>query len=58
MNVRIINADNYVDLEKKVNQHLEDAKRWGYKVLDIKFSGAGSRAPYGTNYWSAMIIME
>ena len=58
MRVKTIYEDNCWDLEKAVNNYLEDAKRRGDKVLDIKFPGAGIRAPYGTNYWSAMIIME
>lgn len=58
MKVRIISEDTYFDLEKKVNDFLKGQERFGRKVIDIKFSGSGGRAPYGSTYWSAMIIME
>lgn len=58
MKVRIICADSYFELERMVNDFLKEQDQFGRKVIDIKFSGSGGRAPYGTTYWSAMVIME
>lgn len=58
MKVKIIRENDYYDLEKSVNSFLKEQERYGCKVLDIKYSGSGGRAPYGIIYWSAMVIME
>ena len=56
MKVKIIEEKTRWDLEKSINEYL-----LGYNclnILDIKYTGCGSWAPYGTTYYSAMIILK
>lgn len=56
MKVKIIHADNIWDLESRINEFLRVTT--DSQVLDIKYQGVGSSAPYSTDEPSAMIILK
>lgn len=56
MKVKIVEREGYQELEESVNMILSVHK--SSEIFDIKYSGSGSRPPYGTKYFSAMIIFN
>ena len=56
MKVKIIEEKRYWDLEKSINEYLSTCNC--SNVLEIKYSGCGTYAPYGITYYSAMIILK
>lgn len=56
MKVRILEKESKYDLEIELNRFLRDVDP--ANILDIKYSGAGTYAPYGIKYYSAMVIMK
>lgn len=57
MKVKIFDYENKWDLESAINDWLDNVYR-SVKVIDIKYSGNGNRAPHSVNHWSAMVIYE
>lgn len=52
--VKILEEDNIYRLKDAINN---DLKYYNEKeIVDIKYSGNGGTAPYGTKKYSAMII--
>ena len=56
MRVEILETQSYWDLETKLNKFIKDVGP--ANILDIKYSGPGTYAPYGIKYYSAMVIMK
>lgn len=56
MKIKIIEEQSRYDLETSVNKYLSSQD--SSKILDIKYTGCGSYAPYGITYYSAMIIFK
>lgn len=52
--VEILERDNIYDLRDAINNDLKCYD--GKEIVDIKYSGNGGTAPYGTRKYSAMII--
>lgn len=56
MRVIILEKCKKSDLQHDINNMLEHQKE--SNIVDIKYSGYGCYTPYGTNYYSAMIILK
>ncbi|WP_227845162.1 sporulation protein Cse60 [Clostridioides sp. ES-S-0145-01] len=56
MRVSIYTSDNSYTLQEQINKALSECKN--DKVIDIKYSGKGSSAPYSSDEYSAMIIFK
>lgn len=56
MRVIILEKCKKSDLQHDINNMLEHQKE--SNIVDIKYSGSGCYTPYGTNYYSAMIILK
>lgn len=55
MRVKILRADTVWDLEKTINNFLENINNT--QIIDIKYQGVGNTPAYSTDRPSAMIIM-
>ena len=55
MRVKILRADTVWDLEKKINNFLENINNT--QIIDVKYQGVGNTPAYSTDRPSAMIIM-
>ncbi|HBF3306906.1 TPA: sporulation protein Cse60 [Clostridioides difficile] len=56
MRISIYTSDNIYKLQEQINKALSDYKN--DKIIDIKYSGKGSSAPYSSDEYSAMIIFK
>lgn len=57
MKVKILKEKYYRDLEVSLNNWLEKSCE-KHDVIDIKYTGRGSSAPYASDEYSAMIIYK
>ena len=55
MEVKILKEEHYRDLEDNINKWIK-RNQLRCKIIDIKYTGAGSSAPYASDEYSAMII--
>ncbi|MCC0783546.1 hypothetical protein IR152_10715 [Clostridioides sp. ES-S-0108-01] len=56
MKIKIYTNSNYYELVKDVNDVLSTYRN--DDILNIKYSGIGSSAPYSVDEYSAMIIFK
>lgn len=56
MRVEMIKSDSIYELECEVNRKIRNYNN--DDIIDIKYSGSGSVQPYGTMYYSVMIIFK
>ena len=56
MRVKILRADTVWDLEKKINNFLENTS--DAHIIDIKYQGVGNSSAYSVDCPSAMIIVS
>lgn len=56
MKVKIIEEKSRRELEESINKYLSRCS--SLEIIDIKYTGCGTYAPYGITYYSAMIIYK
>lgn len=56
MKVKIIEERDRRKLEDSINEYL--SRHSSLEIIDIKYTGCGTYAPYGITYYSAMIIFK